>query len=1251
MAKSNQTLFEDLLPGFQDVLGGINKLKDANESYGKSAVAINEQIAKSQQKLKEELLAYKEQVLSLNAAHKKDQQELMGLKDLVTRTTTAYKEQTAAIKQNEAIAQNNIQIVSEMEKRLKALGDEYRKLDLTQKEDIKRKKEIERELIQTTKASDQLLKATQRATQTNNAAAGSYDALSKHLSEMRARLKSMPGAFNEATGELNEFNREAVELSKDIAKADKALKGMDATMGQFGRNVGNYPEKMGSFSSSIGGMVKGLFALEVVTQVGERIIEFGKDVFEITAKFEKYNAILKTTLGSTEAGAAAFAMIQEFAAKTNFGVDELTDSYIKLANRGLRPGQTELMKMADVANATGKPMGDLVEAINDINNTERWNEFGIKVKTNGDKVTMTFKGVTKEVERTEAGIMSAITAFGEMPGVMGMTAEISGTLDGQVSNLGDNFDRLKSTIGGDLKGVFSDIINVANILIETFIQVWQGTLPIREAFGLVVDTIGELIGDIFDLVKSMLFLREDSNKTIGIMDILTFVFKAVASSMIASITAIRMVVGAYDILLNKAKQLANFFGADFKIDTSATWDNLVKEAQKAAARIDQVWAGTSTTPTRPNSATPAPSLGGGGTGSSKPAPDKGKEMQQELDRNRDAVERKLKLLELQFEKGVISEQQYNERKHKIQVDGVNREIAILKKGGKEKEGEIRDANNRLLALEVERVKNDKQAAEKRLKDNIDKQKTATEKQLSELELAYKKGQMTEAEYIAGRAKIEQEGQHRIQKLLIAAGKQKSDEYAETEIKLNDIAAKYHEERYRLEGEAWKKTVDQAKEALKNVGDAQSDALESRIQDMEVQFAEEEKEININYARRKITEAQRNEQLHNARLRFLNQLTQSIESSYQDQTAAIYQDQTAAITKAYDDQIKRLEEWKNTHTLTVQQKADAEVEIERLKQEKLKKLEEEEKKRKKELADAKVEIAQEGTKKEEDDADAKKKVKDEKLEVEQQYFRMASDAVNGYFELVQAGREKELAQLEAQKQHELEIAGDNDEAKKAIEKRYEERQKQLRRKQAIDEKLQALFSIAVDTAQAIVASAEKPLLIPGIIALGAIQAGIVAARPIPAYRDGKNLGTLDRYEGPALAGEAGRELWFHNRGVNLLSSPTMIDVGKNDVILPNQLTEQLLSDNRAFEAQAVLHQVARQEADWRRVSEDKMRYQAQVMAMSQQGLPSAEAIGKSVADQLQKLPFDKIEFDERGFNRSIVEGSNRRLQQQKKHRLS
>jgi hypothetical protein len=105
---------------------------------------------------------------------------------------------------------------------------------------------------------------------------------------------------------------------------------------------------------------------------------------------------------------------------------------------------------------------------------------------------------------------------------------------------------------------------------------------------------------------------------------------------------------------------------------------------------------------------------------------------------------------------------------------------------------------------------------------------------------------------------------------------------------------------------------------------------------------------------------------------------------------------------------------------------------------------------------------------------------------------------------QANFDAEYARLESQKDVALKFAGDSATSKKKIEEEYDKKRKEIQNRENKAKQKQAIFNIAIDTAQAVVASLIRdPTGITAAIigALGAAQIAVVAAQKIPQYFDG------------------------------------------------------------------------------------------------------------------------------------------------------
>jgi hypothetical protein len=108
-------------------------------------------------------------------------------------------------------------------------------------------------------------------------------------------------------------------------------------------------------------------------------------------------------------------------------------------------------------------------------------------------------------------------------------------------------------------------------------------------------------------------------------------------------------------------------------------------------------------------------------------------------------------------------------------------------------------------------------------------------------------------------------------------------------------------------------------------------------------------------------------------------------------------------------------------------------------------------------------------------------------------------------------EQEIALLDYQRRHELENAAGNEEAKAAINKKFEQERVKLLRKQAEREQRAALFNILVNQGPAIAETYKNmggfPAALPFVAALGAlfaVQLNTTRSVPLPRYAKGKYL---------------------------------------------------------------------------------------------------------------------------------------------------
>jgi len=201
---------------------------------------------------------------------------------------------------------------------------------------------------------------------------------------------------------------------------------------------------LGTTQSAVSRLTRVLAPLAAIFGAGV----LGRRLIETNKNFQQLQASLTTFTGSAKNGARAFQILQDFASKTPFSVQEVTASFNILIARGIKPTVAELEAFGDIAAGSGKSFSQFAEAVADaaVGEFERLKEFGIKAGKEKDKVTLAFGGATQTIENNSAAIIKALTGIAKT-GFAGATERQAKTLSGAFSNFGDAVDAAAFAIG------------------------------------------------------------------------------------------------------------------------------------------------------------------------------------------------------------------------------------------------------------------------------------------------------------------------------------------------------------------------------------------------------------------------------------------------------------------------------------------------------------------------------------------------------------------------------------------------------------------------------------------------------------------------------------------------------------------------------------------------------------------------------------------------------------------------------------
>ena len=171
----------------------------------------------------------------------------------------------------------------------------------------------------------------------------------KAFNETLVKEQGLIGALNTKL-EILENRRKRATSTQEIGRYNRLINQTQRQLAQTNTVGLNTPKPAApSGGGGLGGMLGGVGRYLPAIAAGFSFVQLGTEIFDITKRFEKFNAILKNSYQDSTQASLAFQKIQSFAAATPYAVDELVSSFIKLKNRGFDPTKEELTQIGAVS--------------------------------------------------------------------------------------------------------------------------------------------------------------------------------------------------------------------------------------------------------------------------------------------------------------------------------------------------------------------------------------------------------------------------------------------------------------------------------------------------------------------------------------------------------------------------------------------------------------------------------------------------------------------------------------------------------------------------------------------------------------------------------------------------------------------------------------------------------------------------------------------------------------------------------------
>jgi len=342
------------------------------------------------------------------------------------------------------------------------------------------------------------------------------------------------------TVRTTEGKRSLREMATEFRRFSKETGRHLADTGEEVEEIGRKVDRLQPIINRVKRLFAGAFAFMAIKKTTGALIG-------VNAQMERYNATLKTVLGSQEAATSKLDFIREFAATTPFQLPDLVEATVKLEAYGIT-AETVLGTLGDTAAAMGKDINQAVEAIADAQTGEfeRLKEFGIKsVQEAGRSYLLYVDRFGKEqkalIDRNNRDIItSTVTAIWNER-YAGAMRERAQTFEGIVSNLKDIAFESSQQLG---RGLFESVKGDLKDLLDTINE-------FRESgqFAAIGSRISEGLAKAYETIKDIIrALREYGPTLVRVA--------AVVAAFKVTMLALTGVFKAYNVVIGIAKGIA-----------------------------------------------------------------------------------------------------------------------------------------------------------------------------------------------------------------------------------------------------------------------------------------------------------------------------------------------------------------------------------------------------------------------------------------------------------------------------------------------------------------------------------------------------------------------------------------------------------------------------------------------------------------------------------------------------------------------
>lgn len=261
-----------------------------------------------------------------------------------------------------------------------------------------------------------------------------------------------------------------------LEKLEEGVKEMEKMLNDSMKSSQKETDKL---QQSINNLAKGAMAFFTISKA----YDFAQKIIAVRSQFQQLEIAFGTMLKSKEKANALMAQMTDLAAKTPFGLQEVSEGAKRLLAFQV-PAQevTEtLRRMGDVAAGLGVPMERLIHVYGQVKAQGRMftNDLYQFMNAGIPMISELSKAVGKSETEIKEMVAEGKIGFAEVQAVIKNMTDEGGTfynlmdaqsksLGGQISNLKDNFAQVLNEIGKATEGIASGAISSVAFLVENY---------------------------------------------------------------------------------------------------------------------------------------------------------------------------------------------------------------------------------------------------------------------------------------------------------------------------------------------------------------------------------------------------------------------------------------------------------------------------------------------------------------------------------------------------------------------------------------------------------------------------------------------------------------------------------------------------------------------------------------------------------------------------------------------------------------